>query len=96
MKLRVACRRLSKGDFVGSHHENRMGRVLTGHLPLTAGWGEQDGAVVSLYGHDASELPLESEYNTFTLVDVASHWQQRTSPVMSDYPLHQLLFWFYA
>lgn len=94
-KIRVAVLSLGPGDFIGAHHENRLGRLVTAHLPLTRNWSATDGGVLRFSGHDGSEHSVPHRFNSCTIFDVRAHASQRVTPVLGSAPARLLLFWCY-
>ncbi|MEU2611435.1 hypothetical protein ABZ570_07610 [Micromonospora sp. NPDC007271] len=92
-KIRCMIRRFDRGDFIGAHHQNRLERVLTAHLPLTSG---DDGLVLELYGHDGRTLPVPLTFNSFSFFDLRARWREAVPERTSDTPVHMIHFWCYA
>ncbi|MCX9193157.1 hypothetical protein C3Y87_17430 [Carbonactinospora thermoautotrophica] len=94
-RVRVWGQRFEPGDFVGDHHEDRLGRTLTAHLPVTPGWMPGGGSELRLYGHAGEERIVPPLFNSFVLFDVKGHWRQAILPTPGPAPVHRFLFWFY-
>lgn len=94
-KIRVAVLSLVSGDFIGAHHENRLGRLVTAHLPLTRDWSAADGGELVLHGHDGREHSVPHRFNSCTIFDVRGHARQLITPVRRPMPVRSLLFWCY-
>jgi hypothetical protein len=93
--LRVMPQRFISGDFVGGHHENRLGRTLTGHLALTPQWdATTHGARLRIWQEDGTVEEYLHEFNSLVVFDVRAHWRQEITPVTGG-PFHMLLMWAY-
>lgn len=93
-KIRCVVRRFGPGDFIGDHHQNRLDRVLTAHLPLTADPGEE--LVLQLYGHDGRSRRVPLTFNSFSWFDLRARWREAVPRRTAPAPVDMVHFWFYA
>lgn len=93
-KIRCVLRRFGPGDFIGDHHQNRLDRVLTAHLPLTADPGED--LLLTLYGHDNTPRRIPLTRNSFSWFDLRGRWREAVARRTSAVPVDLVHFWFYA
>lgn len=93
--IRLFGRRYGNGHFVGSHHEDRLGRALSAHLFLTPDWSAADGGSLWLEGAGGDRHVLVPADNEMVLFDIASVTAQGVDPVRSGAVLHSFQFWCY-
>lgn len=95
--IRIAGRRHADGCFVGPHSENRLGRILCGHLFLTPGWLAADcGGYLELGSGGDKPLRIDPGFNSVAIFDVRAVARKAISRVTAPAPLHEIQFWCYA
>lgn len=93
-KVRVWVRRFRNGHFVGAHHENRLGRVISAQVPLTPGWSPDDGALLEIYDDDDQAHVVPPEFNQLVLFDTIPCRKHAITPVLTG-RFHLLQVWGY-
>lgn len=95
--IRVMGRQYADGNFIGPHSEDRLGRILSGHLFLTPGWSAADsGGYLEIQVGTGQPLRIHPDFNTLTVFDVRTVTRKSITRVTAPTPLHELQFWCYA
>lgn len=92
-KIRCMVRRFGAGDFIGPHHQNRLDRLLTAHLPLSAA---DEVLTLQLIGHDGRTVEVPLTPNAFSFFDLRARWLEAVPVQTSETPADLVHFWFYA
>lgn len=93
-KVRVWIRRFLDGHFVGTHHEDRLGRVISAQLPLSPGWNAGDGARLEIYDDDDQPYVVSPEFNQLVLFETIPCRKHAITPVRGG-KFHLLQAWGY-
>lgn len=93
-KVRVWIRRFLNGHFVGMHHEDRLGRVISVQVPLSPGWSAGDGALLEIYDDDDQPHIVPPEFNQLVLFETVPCRKHAITPVQGG-EFHLLQAWGY-
>jgi hypothetical protein len=93
--IRCMVRSFAPGDYVGAHHENRLGRLVAAHLPVTD-CDPEEQLVFRSYAHDGQDRDVPLTYNSLSFFDVRAQWREAIAPKAGVRPVRMLHFWYYA
>jgi len=93
-QVRVWIRRFQPDHFTGTHHEDRLGRVISAYLPLSAGRQEDQGGLLRIYDDDDRPRPVVPEFNRLVLFETSPCRKHAITPVR-DGTVYLLQIWGY-